>query len=147
MARSISTILMQNLKLTGIEILALHDRDLIFDKSQERKRNSKKLALIKDYNENGAYFKGTFGRNQYYYRKLTELELSERGDIECVHESIVGFLDSDTKIERRTDTYCRFESIGSENLERITKEEYNKLSDHLDNIFSSFWGLIDQSKF
>jgi len=151
--RSIETLVREYPNKTGKEILEIQEKDKLLDEQELQKYNEKSLALIAEYNEKGGCFKSTFGLDQYRYDRFFNLYLDERGNIICDVETIVGFYKGHTTpnneilLERKYKENQRFDKYLPQEEERISKEEYNLLSEHLDNVFTSFWGLIDQSKF
>lgn len=138
---------------TGKELFEIQNQDKLDDEKAYKKLNRKKLALIKDYNQNGAYFKSTFGLDQYRYDRFFDFSLDSRDNIVCSVETIVGFFKGSTTpnnelhIERKLKSNESFDRYMPQKESRITKEEYDLLSNHLTSIFSDFWGLIDHSKF
>jgi len=139
--RSIETLVRQYPSKSGLEILDIYEADKAKDKKDGEKRNKRKLDFIKDINENGGYYRGRFGETQYYYRKLTNLRFIENticGDIEdivCFNK----FIDKTISIEKRVKVYEDIDRYGLQEDERITKEEYDKVSNYVTDIFPTFW--------
>lgn len=152
--RSIETLVREYPNKTGKEILEIQNQDKLQDEMRRLESNKKVLSMIEDYNSNGAYFKSTFGLHQYRYDKFTDLTLEEDGRITCKVESIVGFYTTDSKssfkneinLERKTKDVFDFYKYSPQEENRITEKEYNALSNHLNNIFVEFWGLIDSNR-
>lgn len=151
--RSIECLVREYPDKTGKEIIEIQEKDKLLDEQNYKKYNEKKLALIKDYNENGAYFKSTFGLDQYRYDRFFNMSLNENGAIICDVETIVGFYKGTTTpnnemlLKRKYKEYQDFDRYLPQDEHKITKEEYDLFSNHLDSIFSDFWGLIDLSLF
>lgn len=104
--------------------------------------------MIKDYNDNGAYFKSTFGLNQYRYDSFSNLTLDEKGNIWCTVETIVGFDNKDDfQLERRVKELEQLDKYLPQEEDRITEKDFNSLKEYLNEIFPKFWGLIDKTKF
>lgn len=150
--RSLETLLREFPNKTGTQILDIQEADKLKDSDSYRKENKRKLEIIEDYNKNGAYFKSTFGTNQYRFEKFSHLTLQEDSQIYCKVETIVGFYvpdnyDHGITIERRINENQNLEMYMPQEKNRIQKEEFDKLSTTLNNIFKDFWGAIDQDQF
>lgn len=146
--RSIETILRQFPHLTGTEILALQEEDKKQDKVDYLKNHAEMLDTIDDYNINGAYFKGTFGKDQYFYYRVSNIRLTDEGTVLGEVEKIVCFdkIGSLT-VERELKGGENLGNYGLEHLKRISEEDFEGFTAYLENIFPTFWEKIDQSKF
>lgn len=149
--RTIERLVRQYPNKTGNEILMMVEQDRLAYEKAEKKRNKSKLALIKDFNENGAYFKSTFGLDKYRYDRFYDLAL-DNGEIYCSVETIVGFYGNkrnplEFTLNREYTDFCQLDKYSIDTNNRITKTEFDSLSNYLTETFSKFWGLIDASKF
>ena len=121
------------------------------EEKEYQERNKKKLAFIKDINENGGYYRGTFGRDQYYYYRVFNLKMVG-GEIIMDVEKIVMFSGDADKgdkfsIERRIKEYQREDRYYLTNEMRVTEKDWNELTKYLDNTIDKFFDRIDLSKF
>jgi hypothetical protein len=137
---------------TAKEILAIQAQEKLEDKKAEDKRNAKKLAYIKDINENGGYYRGRFGKDQHYFYRIFDLKL-DCGEVIMQVESLVFFYnDSDdtrqvtrpneVSMERRLRTYERLDQFGLEHEKRVTKKEWDAVNDYINAMSKLFWGDI-----
>lgn len=124
---------------TGKELLEIQKQDKINDEKEFKRLNKKKLSIIKDITENGGYFKGSFGLEQYYMYKITKIELIKEV-IYCDCEKIVIFDSQNIKngllgenklsCEIDIDNTIKYENNFSI-CDRITETEYNNLKNYL----------------
>lgn len=138
---------------TGEELLKIQKEEELEETKAFEKLFKKRLELVNDYNENGAYFKSTFGLDQYRYDRFLNLSLNKEGGITCDVVSIVGFYrgtstpNNELRLERKFEQYKNFDLYSPKEENRITEGEFNKASNYLTKTFTKFWGLIDKSKF
>ncbi len=135
---------------TGLEITEIYNQEVKEEEQKFQEDNKKTLETIKDYNENGAYFKGRFGCNQYYMYNCYNFEMDGKGRVRMDVDKIVMFNGDDKDdrvfIELRIKEYedASNYSLGREN--RITKEEWDKAIKYLDGFRPNFWEKIDLNK-
>ncbi len=142
--RSIEYLLQLYPEKTGKEILEIQQQDKLEDEKEYERYNAEKIALVKELTANGAYYRGRFGEDQYFYYRFFDLVMD--GDtIMCSVEEIVCFynekydMSASVNIERKTKQFKRFENFGVEIYERITEVEWNTLNSHLESTFSIYW--------
>ena len=138
---------------TGKEILAIQEQDKLKDQKDFEKRNKKKLAFIKDINENGGYYRGRFGIDQHYFYRVFDMQMESKGEIIMKVESVVMFYNEEGKpnqvtrpneirIERRLKEYERLDTYGLQDEERVTIKEWDAVNDYLNAMSKLFWGDI-----
>lgn len=127
---------------TGKELFELQSQDKADDLAEYEKENQHKLDLIKDINENGGYYKGTFGLNQKFMYSFTNMELIG-GDIMCDVKHIVAFTDDEThsiirdiKVDNKS--YEQFERYGTSFYTRINKDEFDSAVNYI-NAIQNLW--------
>lgn len=154
--RSIETLVRDYPSMTGLEILEMQKQDKIDDEREFKKHNEKKLAFIKDINENGGYFKGRFGLDQHYYYRVFNLKMESDGNVYMDVEKIVLFYNptNDThqvtepnaiKLERRTKTFEKLDQYGLSFEKRINENQWDAINNYLNNISEMFWGDIKKT--
>jgi hypothetical protein len=129
---------------TGKELLAIQKQDKLDDEKKFQESRKKELAIIEDYNKNGAYFKGRFGLDQRYYYKVTNVRFV--GDkLYCDVEKIVVFLGEKgdvcqdrINIERSFKEHEDFDTYYFQGCTRVTKEDYDKVNNYLLDV-AQFW--------
>lgn len=141
---------------TGKEILEIQKQEELEEQKAFEKYNKRKLAYIKDLNENGAYFRGKFGLDQHFYYRVFDLVMDEKGNVHMSIEKIVLFINLDGNehtvckaghihFERNIEDYQNLNTYSLEHEERITIKEWNKLNDYLNNLPELFWNNIIKS--
>jgi len=80
---------------TGKEILAIQAQEKLDDLKEFEEINKKKLAFMKDINENGGYYRGRFGLDQHYFYHVFDMEMDNHGNITMKVEKIVLFYNND----------------------------------------------------
>lgn len=145
--RSIELLVRTYPEKTCAEIMKIVEQEKQAHEAKIAKSNKDKLDLIKDINENGGYYKGTFGLDQYFAYNFKNLEF-KWDTIICDVENIVVFTGNEN--ERRTvnvkiefETMKQFENYGVEIYEKITKEEYEKIKSYYVDATPKFWTIID----
>lgn len=138
--RSLELLLRTYPTKTGEEILEIQQQDRLEDQKAYEEHNKAKLDLIEDINTNGGYFRGRFGKDQYFYYSFKNLDLSE-DTIFCEVKTIVCFdwENGQKEISVRNKEYQVFENYDINMYDRITKEEFDKISNYLTDIFPTFW--------
>lgn len=138
---------------TGKELIEIQNEDKRLAEVEFQNENKEKLLIVKDIEENGGYYKGVFGTEQYYMYKIHKIYF-DNGNITCDYEEIVlfdsqnisrGVLSVDNiNFETRTNKYGNFEDISLMAV-RIKEEEYNELKNYLFGVVPKFfkeeWGL------
>lgn len=131
---------------TGKELLEIQQQDKLKEEQESLEYDKEKAALIKDLNENGAYYRQRVLQNHYAYDHFTNLRIGESGRIYC---------DSDTVLcVKRREGGLFFERVITKNVEmshygidivkeRITKEEWERFIGYLENTFM-FWPQTDK---
>lgn len=130
---------------TGMELKAIQEQDKQADEAEEKQRNATKIAFMEDINENGGYYRGTFGLNQKYMYRCFNVELHD-GELYMSVEKIVIFSGPDYNngefsAERRIETYEKVENYGldwDDRIKRVTAKEFGEVSKYLENV-SKFW--------
>ena len=151
--RSIETIVRECPNLTGKEILEVQEQEKLEDQKAYEKHNEKKLAFIKDINENGGYYRGRFGLDQHWFYRVFNMEMNNDGNITMDVEKIVLFFNdtdnkhqvtkpNEIKLERRIDPYCNLDQYGLDDRERVTVKEWDEVNDYLNKI-NQFWSMIE----
>jgi hypothetical protein len=141
--RSIEYLLQLYPEKTGKEILQIQQQDKLEDEKEYERYNASKIALVKELTANGAYYRGRFGQDQYFYYRFFNLVMD--GDtIMCSVEQVTCFFNQRLKhktinIDRAVSDYKKFENFGIEICERITKEEWDAVNNHLEVTFSKYW--------
>lgn len=138
--RSIENLVRTYPTKTGVEILKIQEQEKLVDEKRFELQNKSKLLFINDVNKNGGYYKGTFGLNQYFYYKFTNLRIQDNR-IYCDVEKIVCFSGDEINVEKRFTEWQDLDKYGIEMYERVNEIEYNKISKYLDELFPKFWNL------
>jgi hypothetical protein len=135
------------------EILAIQAQEKLDDQKAYEKRNAKKLAYIKDINENGGFYRGRFGLDQHYYYRIFDLKMDSTGEVVMQVESIVFFFNdtTDTRqvtkpnevhLERRLRTYERLDQFGLQQEQRVTAHEWDAVVNYINAMSQLFWGDV-----
>lgn len=113
-----------------------------------RKRKKVQLQKIVDeIKENGAYYKGAFGTDQYFYYKVLEAKIVS-DEITCKIEKIVLFnsLGINSSCINKNSFSYEFDQKDFVNYEditfrttRITDADYNELKDYLFGVVPKFF--------
>jgi len=138
---------------TGEEILAIQAQDKLDDQKKFEKINKKKLAFMKDINENGGYYRGRFGLDQHYYYRVFDMEMDDQGNITMKVEKIVLFCNNDKhkhtvtdidsiRLERELKEYQHYDQYGLEDRERVTIKEWDAINKYLDVMSKLFWDKL-----
>lgn len=144
MARTIEYLAQLYPEKTGKELFEIQAKDKDKDQKEFETRNKKKLAIIKDFEENGAYYRGSSGLNQYYYIEMTKIQL-ENNVLYCNYNNIVVF-DNFTKpfsCEINEERFVEYGNLGLSMCERVTKEDYEKVRQYFTSSIDIFWKRID----
>jgi hypothetical protein len=123
----------------------MHEKDKAKERKRIEKRHKDKLELIEDINENGGFYMGQFGLDQYFYYSFFNLRLMENKII-CDVESIVIFDRPELHIERRVSTHKNLDQYAISIYNRIEEDQYLKLSEYLDQAAKVFFKGIKESK-
>lgn len=134
---------------TGKELLEIQKQDKLEDEKETQEFLKEKLEFAKDINDNGGYFKGTFGLNQYYYYNVSGVNVEESGHVYATVEKIVMFdFDSgqhprrEFNIEKRISEYEDLSRYALDSLQRVTKEDYEKVDKYFKSAVDLFWTRI-----
>jgi len=129
---------------TGKEILEIQVQEKLDDQKEFEETNKKKLAFMKDINENGGYYRGRFGLDQHYYYRVFDMEMDNHGNITMKVDSLVLFYNEKTKnqvtkegeirIERRLKEYQHYDNYGLHDCERVTVKEWDAVNKYLDAV-------------
>lgn len=141
--RSIETLVRSYPNKTGAEILEMQEQDKIQDQKDFERIHEKTVKMVEDYQQNGAYFKSTFGLNQYRFDRFFDLQLEDDGSVSCSVETIVAFYGKRTTIERRVKECQTLDVYAPQKRNRVSKDEFDAASQYLDKMFTTFWGLIE----
>ena len=145
--RHITELINQFPNKTGKELLEIQAQDKLDDEKEFKRLNKKKLSIIKDITDNGRYFKGAFGMEQYYMYKITKIELVGE-TLYCDYEQIVLFDSQNIKkgilgenrlnFELKTNSLIEYERNFSF-CDRATETEYNELKNYLLGVVPKFF--------
>lgn len=130
---------------TGKEILEIQKQEEKEEQDRINKRFKTLIDTINDYNENGGYYRGKFGTDQYYYYYFHDFIIDKNG--KGVYSGNVDTIVLFTKdsignfsVKLETNKYVHDLSLyGLSNEERVTKKEWDDIINHLDNINKLFW--------
>jgi hypothetical protein len=143
--RSIETLVKLYPNLTGQEIMEIQAQDRLKDEKEYEETYKEAISLMRDINTNGAYYRGSFGLNQYFYYKYTNAQI-EGGVLWCDFEGIIVFMEKDedypSSITIKKDLFKRLASDEVNKYERITPEEFNELKDYYSKSIPKFWEPI-----
>lgn len=143
--RAIETLARDYPHKTGKELFEMHEADKKAEEKRINNLHKEKRAWVKDMNENGGYFKGTFGLNQMFARKINEATIYEDGRVLVDVTSIVIFAGDEPSIEIKSDFGKEASKYGFIMYERITKEEYDRLFSSIVAV-QEFWGRKNNSQ-
>lgn len=134
---------------TGKELLELQAEEIRQEEKEIQERLKDQIEYADDININGGYFKGFFGLNQYYYYNVSDVIVEETGDVYATVEKIVMFdFDSgqsprrEFNIEKRISEYKNLSNYALSSLERVTKEDYDKVDKYFKSAVDLFWERI-----
>jgi hypothetical protein len=155
--RSIELLVREYPYLTGREILETQEQEKLKDQRAYEKRNKKKLAFIKDINENGGFYRGRFGVDQHYYYRIFDLKMETNGEVYMQVESIVLFFNdtndthqvtkpNEVHLERRLRTYEKLDQFGLQQEQRVTAHEWDAVVNYINAMSQLFWGDIKKVK-
>jgi hypothetical protein len=145
--RTIETLVRSYPDKTASIILAMYEDDLIQHDEWLISQDQKRHDLVKDINENGAYYRGKFGNSQHYYYNILSAKYVD-GEIIVDVETLVVFdtskdpSQSDSRelsFERRVKDYERYDTYGFAYEDKITKEDYLKVNEYVDALTNLFW--------
>lgn len=143
--RSIEALVREYPELTGTEILEIQRKDKEADEFEYQERNKKRIELVEDLTKNGAYYRGRFGSDQYFYYNFFNVVL-EDDVIYCDCENLTLFsgegIQSVTdwyQVEIRTETYKKLENYGINVYERVTKKEWDEVTEYFTSSPKKFW--------
>ena len=150
--RSIAMLAKQFPDKTGAELIQMHNDDIAAEKAAVQEHLKEKVKFADDINENGGYFQGQFGLDQYYFYNITEVEVFEDGGVWGRVEKIVWFDDVKNEPEFHVKELSHRVS-GSEDLsryglsleKRITKEKWDKVVAYINGL-SKFVELIETER-
>lgn len=143
--RSIETLVREFPNLTGHKILEIQKQDKLEDEKEFQKEHQKDLDIIKDINENGGYYRGRFGVDQYFYYNFFNVIL-ENNVIYCDCEHLTLFsgegkqaVTDNFTLEIRTEQYKTLENYGINFYERVTKKEWDEIVNYFKKTPTKFW--------
>lgn len=134
--RRIEDIIKENPNLTGHQILEIQAKEEAEEKAKIEKWQAGKIAMIKDLNENGGFFKYKAG-HQYGMYNITKAYLMG-GAVYIDLQQIVLFdeyrenefsAEVRVKTMQKEDTYALFDTT-----QRITKKEWEKVISSVNNL-------------
>ena len=151
--RSIETLAREYPDKTANELFEIQEQDKLEDQKEFEKHNAKKLAFIKDINENGGYFKGRFGLDQHYYYHVYNMKMESNGEVYMDVEKIVLFYNptddtrqvtrpNEIRIERRTSTYENLDRYGLSFEKRTNENDWDAINNYLNAMSEMFWSEI-----
>lgn len=131
---------------TGKELLEIQNQDKIDDEKEYQKLHREKIEAINDLNNNGGYFRGSFGLNREYMYKITNAELSRGEIVFDVEKILVIEMDGELHINRdinRCQQYSRYSLFST--CERVTEKEWNGACKYIEN-FKKSWFFAKNSE-
>lgn len=151
--RSIETLAREYPDKTAKELFEIQEQDKLEDQKEFEKHNAKKLAFIKDINENGGYFKGRFGLDQHYYYHVYNMKMESSGEVYMDVEKIVLFYNptdntrqvtrpNEIRIERRTSTCENLDRYGLSFEKRTNENDWDAINNYLNAMSEMFWSEI-----
>ncbi len=138
--RTFETLVREYPEKTGAEIMQIVEQEKKAEANRILESHKSEFETIRDYNTNGAYFKGTFGLDQYFVYKIENARLMEDkmvGDV----TSITGFRHGG-KIEKSSRTWQDLSKYGIGVLDRITEKEFNEVDQYIDAMYEKFFTII-----
>jgi len=139
---------------TGKEILEIQVQEKLDDQKEFEETNKKKLAFMKDINENGGYYRGRFGLDQHYYYRVFDMEMDDQGNITMKVEKIVLFYNpkdghkhtvtyaGSMQLDRKIKDYQHYDQYELEDRERVTVKEWDAINKYLDVMSKLFWDKL-----
>ena len=141
--RSIDLLVRTYPEKTGQEILEIQEQDKWEEKELFEQSHKETIRMIQDYNKNGAFFKSTFGLNQYRFDSFSNLKLEKDGTVTCNVEKIVGFNQGSSRIEFsfecKRDYFVDFYSFNPQIENRVSRKEFENAKEYLHSTFEKFW--------
>lgn len=141
--RSLEGLIREYPNKTGKEILEIQKQEEKEDQDRINKRFKTLIDTIKDYNENGGYYRGKFGNDQYYYYYFHDFTFYGDGKYSGNVDTIILFTTDSIgnfSVKRETEKFVHdLSTYGLSHEERVTKKEWDDILNHLDNIHKMFW--------
>lgn len=131
---------------TGKELLEIQNRDKANDEKEYQKLQRAKIEAVDDLNNNGGYFRGSFGLNRKYMYKITNAELSKGEIVFDVEKILVVESDGELRVDRtisRHQYYSKYSLFST--CERITEKEWSDVYKYIENI-GKIWPSIKNSE-
>src|ERR1035437_439692 len=146
--RSLELLMQEYPNKKAKELLEIQRQDKLADQIAFDLRNEKALAYIKDINENGGYYRGKFGLDQYYYYNIFNLRL-EFGKVMIDCDCITLFCNTTEKtnlvtkqgeihLERRSEQYKELDNFINDE-ERVTAHEWDAIVNYINAMEKLFW--------
>jgi hypothetical protein len=151
MPKSLEYLIQLHPDKTGAELLAIQKAEKEQEELEYQESIKEDMKLVEDINKEPRYYKGTFGLNQYYIRKVSDAHF-QFGKVTVDVDTIVIFdysndpIESNRQnmsIERKRQEERDFDNYGFSEDSRTTEEEWNKINAHLEFTVENFWGKID----
>lgn len=149
MPSSFDLLVRENPTKTGKEITDIYNQEVKTEQAARDERNKDVLALIKDYNENGAFFKGVFGQDQYYIYKCYNFSMEDSGRVYMDVDKIILFNGDNKKedhphfqIEMRHSEYEDASHFALDSCERITSDVWEDAVKYITEFRSTVWDKI-----
>lgn len=132
---SFKDLLKLNPTLTGKEIYELHLKEKQDEENRINILYEKHIKFIDNLNKNGAYFKGKFGKQTFFYN-ITNIVFNKTSNYTtCNLESITihnNFTDKLNIDWRNKERMKDFTTLAVECYERIPKEEWDYVANYLE---------------
>lgn len=150
--RGMDTLCRQFPEKTGKEIMELYEHDLKCHRLWIERGQEKIRAFAKRVNDAGAiYYRGRFGLDQRYFYKVSNVEVSDRGDLYADVEKIVTFMgdqgsgkafEGRIHIEYENEGHTSISNYSLENEKEVPKEQWDAIYEYL-NATKKFWEDIE----
>ena len=117
---------------TARELFEIQEQDKIKDQEEYERLHQKQINFVNDVKENGGYYRGTFGLDQRFMYKITDIHIDDNGAVYVDVESIVIFLDNDKdnnfRFEKNSEHYKDADTYAFNIYDRVTEKEWNELN-------------------
>lgn len=134
------------------ELLAIQAEEKAAEQERQDKAHAKQIEFAKDLNDNGGFFKGVFGLDQHYYYNITNVSVTDRGELIGDVEKIVIFLGADRSVVRKGEMsfevkkkeYECLDNYGLYLTVRTDKKDYDECLVYLNGVAKFFDGVREK---
>lgn len=137
---------------TGKEILELVEHDMKCHRLWIEQGQEKVRAFAKRVNDaGGIYYRGRFGIDQRYFYKVSNVEVTDRGDLYADVEKIVAFMgdqgsgkafEGRMRIEYENEGHTSISNYSLENEKEVPKEQWDAAFKYISET-KQFWDDIE----